>query len=222
MKQKFKIGILDDDSSKVTQIMSKLIFGMADASPEKKLKYDNFEFEPYEIKVRSDIQSMINEVFEQKLDCILVDYKLSSYEIVDFTGIEFAKYLEDTLYDFPIFILTSYEDDLFANEIYNAYQVFDFDRYLSEPSERIELNFKIVEQILKSIKQKEQWEYEIAQLLPLAGTSQEIDSRIMELDTKLEKSINGKYSIPEKVKKDLSTNKLNELLAKLDKILDKE
>lgn len=222
MKQKLKIGILDDDLSKVTQIMSKLIFGMADASPEKKNKYDNFEFEPYEIKVQQDIQRMIDEVFEQKLDCVLVDYKLSSYEIVDFTGIEFAKHLEDTLYDFPIFILTSYEDDLFTNEIYNAYQVFDFDRYLSEPSERIELNFKIIEQILKSGKQKEQWEQEIHKLLPLAGTSEEIDSRIMELDTKLEKSINGKYSIPEKVKKDLGTSKLNELLEKIDKILDKE
>jgi len=59
-------------------------------------------------------------MFQQKLDCVLVDYKLSSYEIVDFTGIEIAKYLEDTIYDFTIFILTSYEDDLFTNEIYNA------------------------------------------------------------------------------------------------------
>lgn len=222
MKKKFKIGILDDDSSKVTQIMSKLMFGMAEASPEKKIKYDDFEFEPYEIKVQQDIQCMIDEVFKQELDCVLVDYKLSSYEIVDFTGIEFAKHLEDTLYDFPIFILTSYEDDLFTNEIYNAYQVFDFDRYLSESSERIELNFKIIEQILKSSKLKEQCEQELCKLLPLAGNSEEIDSRIMELDTKLEKSINRKYSIPEKVKKDLETSKLNELIEKIDKILDKE
>lgn len=222
MKKKLKIGILDDDSSKVTQIMSKLICGMTDASAEKKSKYDDFEFEPYEIKVKQDIQSMIDEVFEQDLDCVLVDYKLSSYEIVDFTGVEFAKQLADILYDFPIFILTSYEDDLFANETYNAYQVFDFDRYLSEPSERIELNFKIIEQIIKSSKQKKQWEQEIYKLLPLAGTSEEIDSRIMELDTNLEKSINGKYKIPEKVKKDLGTSKLNELIEKIDKILDKE
>src|SRR5690606_24472341 len=126
------------------------------------------------------------------------------------------------LYDFPIFILTSYEDDLFANEIYNAYQVFNFERYLSEPLERVELNFKIIEQIQKSVKQKEQWEQEIYKLLPLAGTSEEIDSRLIELDTKLEKSINGKYSLPKKIKKDLGTNKLNELLEKIDRILDKE
>lgn len=222
MKKKFKIGIIDDDPSKVTQIITRLTYGMIEASPEKKAKYENCEFEPYEIQVKENIQDMINEVFEQKLDCVLVDYKLSSYEVVDFTGIEFAKHLEDALYDFPIFILTSYEDDLFANEVYNAYQVFDFDRYLSEESERIELNFKIIEQILKDLKQKEQWQEELRKILPLAGTSEEIDSRIIELDTKLEKSINGLYSIPEKVKKDLETSKLNELLDKIDKLLDKE
>ncbi len=222
MKKKLKIGILDDDSSKVTQIMSTLMSGMIGASPEKKDKYDGFEFEPYEIKVQQDIQNMIDEVIEQELDCVLVDYNLSSYEVADFTGVDFAKHLEDALYDFPVFILTSYEDDLFANEIYNAYQVFNFERYLSESSERIELNFKIIEQIQKSIKQKEQWEQEIYKLLPLAGISEEIDSRLIELDTKLEKSINARYSLPEKVKKDLGANKLNELLEKIDKILSEE
>lgn len=222
MKKKLKIGILDDDTSKVTQIMTKLLIGMSEASPEKKIKYEDFEFEPYEIKVQQDIQKMIDEVIDKELDCVLVDYKLSSYEIVDFTGIEFAKHLEEVLYDFPIFILTSYEDDLFANEIYNAYQVFDFDRYLSEKLERIELNFKIIEQILKNNKQKKEWEREINALLPLAGTSQDIDSKILELDNKLEKSINGKYSIPAKIKKDLDTNKLDQLISKIDKLLEKE
>ncbi len=222
MKQKFKVGILDDDSSKVTQIITRLMYGMTEALPGKKDKYENYELEPYEIKVKNNIQDLINDVFEQELDCILIDYKLSSYENVDFTGVEFAKHLEDALYDFPIFILTSYEDDLFANEVYNAYQVFDFDRYLSEESERIELNYKIIEQILKDIKQKDQWHNELRKILPLVGTSEEIDSRIIELDTKLEKSINGIYSIPEKVKKDLEASKINELLAKIDELLDKE
>ena len=81
MKHILRIGILDDDSSKVTQIMTKLMYGMNDASPEKKSKYSNYEFEPYEIKVQSDFQAMIREVLNQKLDCLLVDYKLSSYHL---------------------------------------------------------------------------------------------------------------------------------------------
>jgi len=58
--------------------------------------------------------------------------------------------------------------------------------------------------------------------LPLAGTSEVIDSRIIELDTNLEKSINGAYSIPEKIKKDLEANKINELITKIDELINKE
>lgn len=222
MKEKLKIGIIDDDQSKITQIITRLMEGVANSSPEKQDKYSKFEFVPIEIKIEEDINDMLNVIFEEDLDCVIVDYKLSSYEVVNYTGIEFAKSLEERVYDFPIFILTSYEDDLFYNEIYNAYQVFDFERYLNEPLERIELHFKIIEQILKCKKQRKKWEDEIKKLLPLAGKSEEIDSRLLELDSKLERSINGTNALPIKIKKDLDSNKLTELLDKIDLILGRD
>lgn len=220
MKQKFKIGIVDDDPGKITQIITRMMMGISEITPEKQDKYSQYELEPYEIKIKKDLKDMVDEVITLELDCVLVDYKLASYEVVSYTGIEFAKLLEDTIYDFPIFVLTSYEDDLFKNEIFNAYQVFDFARYLGDKSERVELHFKIIEQILKTTKQREQWEREIKRLLPLAGTSEEIDSRLLELDTKIEKSINGTHALPEKIKRDLNENKLNELLSKMEQILN--
>jgi len=222
MEQIFKIGIIDDDSSKVTQIMVKLLEGFGKATSEKQEKYSMYKFFPIELEIKDELDEMIQQVLEEKLDCVLVDYKLSSYKNVGYSGVEFAKSLGEVLFDFPIFILTSYEDDLFLNEIFNAYQVFDFGRYLNEESERIELNYKIIEQILKTTKQKQKWEEEIKKLLPLAGQSQEIDSQLLDLDAKLEKSINGKNAIPDKIKKDLDSNKLTELLNKIDDILGKE
>lgn len=222
MKEKLRIGIIDDDKSKVTQIITRLMEGVEESSPEKQAKYSKFEFEPYELDIQDDLNNMLEQVIELNLDCVIVDYKLSSYAIADYTGIEFAQNLEERVYDYPIFILTSYEDDLFRKEIYNAYQVFDVERYLREKSERIELHFKMIEQILKTQKQKELWERELKKILPLAGKSEEIDSRLLELDTKLEKSINGTYSLPTKMKKDLDSNKLNELLEKVDMILERE
>ncbi|MCK8099324.1 hypothetical protein MTN95_08015 [Bacillus sp. 2CMS4F] len=222
MKQVFKIGIIDDDSSKATQIMIKLTEGFSKATYEKQNKYSMFQFNPVELEIMDDLEGMIQQVIKERLDCVLVDYKLSSYKNVDYSGVEFAKALGEALFDFPIFIITSYEDDLFVNEIFNAYQVFDFARYLNEESERIEINYKIIEQILKTVKQRKKWEDEIKILLPLAGTSQEIDSKLLELDSNLERSINGNNSIPSKMKRDLDSNKLNELLNKIDAILDKE
>lgn len=222
MKEKLRIGIIDDDKSKVTQIITRLIEGVDEASPEKQQRYCNYEFEPYELDINDDLNKMLEQIIELDLDCIIVDYKLSSYAVADYTGIELAKNLEDRILDYPIFVLTSYEDDLFRKEVYNAYQVFDVERYLKEKSERIELHFKIIEQILKTQKQKAIWESEIKRLLPLAGSSEDIDSRLVELDTKLEKSINGTSSLPLKVKKDLNSNKLNEILEKIDLILERE
>lgn len=222
MKKKLKIGIIDDDQSKITQIITRLMEGVKHSSPEKQDKYSKFEFVPVEIEIKDDINEMLSDVIEQDLDCAIVDYKLSSYEIVNYTGIEFAQNLEERVYDFPIFILTSYEDDLFTNEIYNAYQVFDFERYLNEEFERMELHFKIIEQILKFKKQREKCQKELKSLLPLAGTSEEIDSRVLELDTRLEKSINGTYALSRKLKKDLNSNKLVELLDKIDLILERD
>jgi FixJ family two-component response regulator len=222
MKQVFKVGIIDDDSSKVTQIMIKLMEGFSQATYEKQNKYSMYQFNPIDLEIKDDLDEMIQQVINERLDCVLVDYKLSSYKNVDYSGVEFAKALDEALFDFPVFIITSYEDDLFVNEIFNAYQVFDFARYLNEESERIELNFKIIEQILKTTKQRKKWEDEIKVLLPLAGTSQEIDSKLLELDSKLERSINGINSISSKMKRELDSNKITELLKKIDVILDKE
>ncbi|WP_339294461.1 hypothetical protein MKY82_23315 [Paenibacillus sp. FSL W7-1279] len=222
MEQILKIGIVDDDSGKITQIMTRLMQGLDGASPEKKQKYSSYKFDPIEIELEEDLNQIIADILEFRLDCLLVDYKLSSYQNVDYTGIELAKALERELYDFPVFVLTSYDDDLFTNEIYNAYQVFDFDRYLSEEQERVELHFKMIEQILKTEKQKEYWERELRTLLPLVGTSDEIDTRVLELDSKLERSISGGNALPEGLKRDLSSNKISELLAKIDEILERE
>lgn len=218
----FNIGIIDDDSSKITQIMTKLIEGLNKAKPEKISKYSIYKLNPIELKLSTEIEDVVQQVIENKLDCVLVDYKLSSYSTIDYTGIEFAKMLMERLHDFPIFILTSHEDDLFRNEIFNAYQVFDFSRYLNEDAERIELNFKIIEQILKNRNQKKLWEEEMKKLLPLAGKNNEIDGRILELDSYIERSINGKYKIPDKIKKDLQTDKLTELLKKIDILIEDE
>ncbi|MBT2285811.1 hypothetical protein J7E78_19905 [Paenibacillus polymyxa] len=219
---KIKVGIIDDDKSKTTQIMTKLIQGLDDASPEKKEKYSHYEFEPIEVELLDDVSSMVGSIKELGIDCAIIDYKLSSYQTVNFSGVELAKAIEREFYEFPIFILTSYDDDLFSKEVYNAYQIFDFDRYLSEKKERIELNFKLIEQVLKTQKQKENWNLQLKKLLPLAGTSEEIDSAILDLDSKIEKSTDGRHALPEKLKKDLSSNKLSELIDKIDEILEEE
>lgn len=221
-KQNLKIGILDDDSSKITALKIRLKQGFKFATDEKKAKYSNFVFEPIVLNIQKNIENMVQEVISQNIECVLVDYNLSSFNSPNYNGVNFAEELDSTLYGFPIFIITSYEDDLFNHEIFNSYQVFNFGRYIGEDSETTELNFKIIEQILKRNKQILAWEQELIKLLPDAGTTNEIDSRLLELDTMLEKSIDGRNSISIKQKREFSSNNLVELLEKIEFLLEKE
>lgn len=217
-----KIGIVDDDTSKVTQIMTYLLYGMKEAPKQKADKYSNVKFEVVEMQLSNDMNDLIECIMDKKIDALLIDYNLASYETISYTGVRLAKFIQEKFMGFPLFILTSYEDELYEQEIFDAYQIFDFERYLSEPKERVELHHKIIEQVTKYRKQLDVWKQEIKELLPQKGKSAEIDSRILELDTMLEKSIDGHSAIPQNIKNSLKPDKLKELIDKIDLLLKEE
>lgn len=217
-----KIGIIDDDSSKVTQIMTYLMYGMKDAPKQKIDKYSDIKFEIVEMELTQEMEDVTATIIDKNIDAVLIDYNLSSYAIISYTGVQLAKYIQEKFFEFPLFILTSYEDELYEKEIFDAYQIFDFERYLSEPKERIELHYKLIEQVAKYQKQIEQWKDEIRELLPRKGENIEIDNKILELDEKLERSIDGHSAIPIEMKTSLKSNKLDELIDKIDLLLKEE
>lgn len=217
-----RIGIIDDDPTKITQIITRLLEGWNTASVEKRTKYSGYQLIPVEITICSTTEETSNLIDQEKVDCVLIDYRLSSYVKVSYTGIDLANYLSELWHGFPIFILTSYEDDIYAKEIFDVYQVFDFDRYLNDTDERIELNTKIIEQILKYRKERSAWEQELAELLPHAGENAQIDARIIQLDGFIESTLDGTHSIPNGIKHQLAGGKIDSLLEKLDKLIEKD
>jgi len=219
---KVRIGIIDDDKSKVTQIWTYLLYGMKDASKQKADRYADVEFEVVEMELSSNMSDVTACITEKEIDALLIDYNLSSYETLPYTGVQLAKYIQEEFLEFPLFILTSYEDELYEQEIFDAYQIFDFARYLSEPLERVELHYKVIEQVTKHQKQIESWKNEIEKLLPEKGRTSEIDARILELDSKLEKSINGHSAIPDNTKSSLEANKIDDLISRIDLLLKEE
>ena len=216
------IGIIDDDSTKTTQIITRLLEGWDTASVEKRTKYSEYQLTPTEIPICANMEDTSNCIKQSQVDGVLIDYRLSSYAKVNYTGIDLAKHLSTLREGFPIFVLTSYEDDIYAKEIFDVYQVFNFDRYLNDADERIELNTKIIEQILKYRKERLAWEQELVGLLPRAGENAQIDARIIQLDGFIENSIDGAHGIPTKIKQQLSTEKIDILLEKLDKLIERE
>lgn len=221
MKEQYRIGIIDDDPSKITQMitMIQLCCNDEDGRPLND-KYAGYELVPVELALADNTNDMVDSIVEERLDAVIIDYKLSSQKSLAYSGVSLAKELDMRLCGFPIFVLTTYRDDLFDHELFDSYLVFDFARYIDENEERVELNSKLIEQIKKYRIEMENWKKELESLLPHAGESAAIDERILELDSRLEKSINGRTAISLPVKRALTAEKINELISKIDSLIE--
>ena len=221
MKEQYRIGIIDDDPSKITQMitMIRLCCDDEDGQPLKE-KYAGYELEPVELTLAETTGDMVERVLEAGVDAVIIDYKLSSQQSISYSGVSLAKALNLRLWGFPIFVLTTYQDDLFDHELFDSYLVFDFDRYIGDDQERIEFNSKLIEQIKKYRIEMENCKSELEVLLPRAGESASVDARILELDSQLERSIYGNAAISLPIKKDFTAEKINELISKIDSLIE--
>lgn len=202
MKELYHIGIIDDDPSKITQMitMIRLCCDDEDGQPLKE-KYANYKLNPIEITLEKTTDDMVERIVEADIDAVIIDYKLSSQQSVSYSGVSLAKELNQRLWGFPVFVLTTYQDDLFDHELFDSYLVFDFDRYIGDDKERIEFNSKLIEQIKKYRIEMATCKSELESLLPRAGESASIDARILELDSQLERSVYGNAAIALPIKK---------------------
>lgn len=220
----YHIGIIDDDKTKVTQLLIFTAQGWDDDNGNLiKEKYKDVTFVPYEIELEGDINEMVEKIVVDKPDALIIDFKLSSQENISYSGVKLAQAIDERLRGFPVFILTSYEDDLYEKENFDAYQVFDFERYIKDLEERLEINSKIVQQIKKYNTTLNQWKTELIELLPHAGENTNIDERILLLDSLIENSIDGTSALSQKLKHELNdTSRIQSLIEKIDKIIGTE
>ena len=174
------------------------------------------------IDVEQDCEQIIEEIITSHFDGIIIDYDFTSFAKTPNNGVKIAHQINKKISEYPLFILTAYEKQLFDNEMFDAYQIYNYDNYLNNVNATKEFHSRLIEQILKSRKQKHLWEVELKTLLKSAGTSLEVDSRILELDNKLEKSLDKECALDPKLKEDLSSSKLVELIEKIDKVLEKD
>lgn len=223
MTEKIRVGIIDDDKTKITQILTNVRSQVNGASKEVIEQYSEYELIPIELTIQSDLDAILDDIDEKKINALMIDYQLTSYEPhVKYTGVTIAERTEQKYLGFPTFILTSFESDLFKHEVFDAYKVFDFERYMNDEQERIELNKKIIEQYIKRKKEIEKKRNEFNELEKLKGSNQEVDDRLIELDDFLERSINGDNAISKNKKKEILDKRFDEILKLLHKVVKEQ
>lgn len=218
----FNIAILDDSKSKIDTIKVLFMQQSDKATDLYDDRYSNYNLQLLPISVEKSCDEIIEEITNIKFDAIIIDYQLDSFAKTSNNGIAIATQIKEKFSEYPLFILTAYEESLFKNEVFDAYQVYNYENYTNNLTATKEFHSHIIEQILKSRKQLEIWECELLSLLkiPEGKRTSDIVSRMIDLDSKIEKSIDGTSCLSTKAKIDLSTNKLDELLKHADKLLE--
>lgn len=216
------IAILDDDETKISRIKTKFVQQNDKNTEIYNDNYSNYILNLIPINVEQSCEQIVEEIITNNFDGIIIDYDFTSFAKTPNNGVKIANQINKKVEEYPLFILTAYEKQLFDNEMFDAYQIYNYDNYLNNVKATREFHSRLIEQILKSRKQKHLWDTELKSLLKKAGTSIEIDSRILELDNKLEKSLDKECALNPKLKEDLSSSKLVELMEKIDKVLEED
>lgn len=179
----------------------------------------NEKFEVVAIKPRADINETVSLIFENFVDAVVADFRLSEEDpTVHYNGSDLIKEVLNIRDDFPVFILTSFEDDAVdqgfdVNIVYEKVDVQETSKFFD----------KVILQIKKHKAKIESAELRILELTekrkntPLTNSEEQ---ELLELDSLIEKSLDRKSKMPTDLKASTNSERLEELLNKADKIIE--
>lgn len=214
----YKILYIDESQDDIDDFLDYL----ESKDSSKKFKVESLFPEP-------TLDEMIEVIFDEKSDAIVVDFKLNDLKNsinynVPYTGVELAERVLEIKKDFPCFVITSFDND--AIRVSKDVKLVYFKGILHGDEERTEAkaNFidKIENQILHyrqdidSAKRELNILEEKAKSLRLNSVE---EARLVELDTFLEAVTNQKSMIPEQLKSYENLERLYKLIDNTDQLL---
>lgn len=179
----------------------------------------NEKFEVVAIKPKANINDTVSMIFENFVDAVVADFRLSEEDpTVHYNGSDLIKEVINIRDDFPVFILTSFEDDAVdqgfdVNIVYEKVDVQESSKFFD----------KVILQIKKYKAKIESAELRILELTekrknnPLTNSEEQ---ELLELDSLIEKSLDKKSKMPVDLKATTNSERLEELLNKADKIIE--
>ncbi len=199
-----KIGYVDDDQTEIDSFC--------------RFARDYFEVETFKPTRNTKIIKIVDWVKETKISAIIVDYDLKEKDSIQFNGNEIVEKLQQEFFNFPSFILTSYEE-----KAVNGTKDSDiiFDKGTSYKNDKADiLRKRIKNKIIVYRKALIDAENEYSDLIKKKNKmSLREEDKLLKLDSFIERSKGTKGYIPELVKTNSNYKKLSELVNKADKII---
>lgn len=201
---KFKIAYIDESA--------------ADTRRFQRFSYNYFDV--IAIVPKDSIEDTCNEILESHVDAIISDFDFAEQlSTIHYDGTDLVSQFLKKREGFPVFILTSYEDDAISkgedvNIIYEKKEMDEGETFLQRVKAQIE-------------KYKHKLETEETRLLELIAESKKrtLDAfekqELGELDSKIEKALDKESQIPNILRNDKEATELSELLKKVDELAKK-
>lgn len=209
--------------------MKKYRLGIIDETEKDRIKSiahfeDNnvYNFECVELSLEVDNEDeLINQIIEQKLDCVAIDYKLIDHPRLSFNGNIILNKLLSEKYKFPAFILTNLVPDA-SQENIDDFRIVSKRAINPESLEGEELVNKLknyIDKYYKKINESEDELYDLIEKERLNLVNDIDRNRMIELDDFLEHSLSAKSKIPTGWKKPSGFEEISKMTKLAEEIL---
>jgi hypothetical protein len=179
----------------------------------------NVKFEVIAVKPKEDIAETVVEIFSNFPDAIVADFRLSEEAPdVHYNGSDVIKEILSIRENFPVFILTSFEEDaedkgFDVNIIYEKVDVQESSKFFD----------KVILQIKKHKAKIESAEIRILELKQIQQKNpltMSEEQELIDLDSLVSKSLDKRGFIKDDIRTSSNTDRLQTLIKKADDIID--
>lgn len=205
---------------------------------EESTQHEDFEdhFEEYwpEAKVicvfpSPTVNEMMEEIEQHQPNAIVVDFQLNDKKTdidynVCYNGVELLKEIQAQKFDFPCFVLTSYDDDAVADSDDVNFVYIKKNLHFSSDNGKVSFAQRVKSQIDKYLARIENAKAELSVLLEKRKSGKanvKDEGRIIELDSFLEKTMDATGAIPDEMKHLSNMERLNSLIDKVNQLICK-
>lgn len=175
------------------------------------------------------LEEMVQVIFKISPDAVITDFMLNEYREnfdynVPYNGVQLVRELTSVREGFPCFVMTSFDDNAIKeSDDVNIVYIKDI-LHNSEKRTKAKANFleRVESQINHYKSRIEEAENELLRLIELRNSAKatiDDENQIIKLDHFLETAIDKRNSIPEGYKTLSNTNRLDEILSKVDDLL---
>lgn len=215
--------------------MSKYKVAYIDEAAEDMREFQRFAedfFEIIPITPVGELDDLHTMILENHVDAVVVDHNLIEYDTthkINYEGNDVVNKIVETQNDFPVFVLTSYDEEAIdKNE--DAKIVFEKKIMFASPEqpEAFEAGIKFKKLINIQIEKYRQriadWESKLLSLIEKSKKEKldaDEEAEVIRLDSLIEKALDKRMTVPDTIKKGIEEDKLGNLLKKVDELTKK-